>query len=65
MLDADRDRDILNLMPDYLQDEIAFSRAHAAQFYGRVLDTLMRREKVMHQSVEGREDAGEEEEEER
>ena len=39
-------------MPDYLQDEIAFSRAHAAQFYGRVLDTLMRRERV-HQSVEG------------
>ena len=39
-------------MPDYLQDEIAFSRAHAAQFYQRVVDTLIKKEKVV-KSVEG------------
>ena len=52
LLDADRDRDILALMPDYLQDEIAFSRGHATQFYQRVVDTLMKKERMM-QSVEG------------
>jgi hypothetical protein len=40
-LDPNRDRDLLEMLPDYLSEEIAFSRAHAAKFYGRVVDTLM------------------------
>lgn len=46
LLDANRDRDILQLMPDYLTEEITFSRNHAAQFYGRVVDTLMKKQRV-------------------
>ena len=46
LLDPNRDRDILQLMPDYLTEEITFSRNHAAQFYGRVVDTLMKKQRV-------------------
>ena len=42
-LDANRDRDLLELLPDYLSEEIAFSRLNAAKFYGRVVDTLMKK----------------------
>ena len=41
--DANRDRDLLELLPDYLSEEIAFSRVNAAKFYGRVVDTLTKR----------------------
>ena len=42
--DANRDRDLLELLPDYLSEELAFSRVNAAKFYGRVVETLpMRR----------------------
>lgn len=47
LLDMNRDREILQLMPDYLTEEITFSRNHAAQFYGRVVDTLMKKQRVM------------------
>ena len=43
LLDANRDRDMMELMPDYLTEEITFSRQDAAKFYGRVLDTLTKR----------------------
>ena len=46
LLDTNRDRDILQLLPDYLTEEITFSRNHAAQFYGRVVDTLMKKQRV-------------------
>ena len=42
-LDPNRDRDLLELLPDYLSEEIAFSRVNAAKFYGRVVDTLMKK----------------------
>jgi hypothetical protein len=42
-LDSNRDRDLLELLPDYLSEEIEFSRVNAAKFYGRVVDTLMKR----------------------
>ena len=42
-LDANRDRDLLELLPDYLSEEIAFSRVNAAKFYGRVVETLTKR----------------------
>ncbi|MCJ1479447.1 hypothetical protein MMC13_008133 [Lambiella insularis] len=44
--DSDRDRDLLDLLPDYLTDEITFSRQHAAKFYSRVVDTLTKSVKV-------------------
>lgn len=42
-LDTNRDRDLLGLLPDYLSEEIAFSRVNAAKFYGRVVETLTRK----------------------
>lgn len=33
----------MELMPDYLTEEITFSRQDAAKFYGRVLETLTKR----------------------
>ncbi|KAI4142326.1 MAG: hypothetical protein LQ341_003247 [Variospora aurantia] len=42
-LDNDRDRDLLELLPDYLSEEITFSRLNAAKFYGRVVETLTKK----------------------
>ncbi|KAL8654582.1 MAG: hypothetical protein Q9226_003374 [Calogaya cf. arnoldii] len=42
-LDNDRDRDLLEILPDYLIEEITFSRHNAAKFYGRVVETLTKR----------------------
>lgn len=42
-LDTNRDRDLLEILPDYLSEEIAFSRVNAAKFYGRVVETLTKR----------------------
>lgn len=41
--EGNRDRDLLELLPDYLSEEIAFSRVNAAKFYGRVVETLTKR----------------------
>lgn len=43
LLDANRDRELIELMPDYLRDEITFARQNAAKFYSRVVDTLTKR----------------------
>ena len=43
LIDGNRDRDLIALMPDYLTEEITFARQDAAKFYGRVLDTLTKR----------------------
>ena len=45
-LDGNRDRDLIALLPEYLTDEIIFSRTNAAMFYGRVVETLTKRRKV-------------------
>ncbi|KAL8783954.1 MAG: hypothetical protein Q9213_004284 [Squamulea squamosa] len=42
-LDNDRDRDLLEILPDYLSEEITFSRHNAAKFYGRVVETLTKK----------------------
>uniref|UniRef100_L2FFX2 Chromosome segregation protein n=1 Tax=Colletotrichum fructicola (strain Nara gc5) TaxID=1213859 RepID=L2FFX2_COLFN len=34
-LDSNRDRDLIDLLPDFLVEEIEFSRPHAAKFYSR------------------------------
>ncbi|KAF9881388.1 chromosome segregation protein [Colletotrichum karsti] len=40
-LDSNRDRDLIDLLPDFLAEEIEFSRPHAAKFYSRVTKSLM------------------------
>ena len=47
LLDENRDRDILQLLPDYLTEEITFPRSQAAHFYGRVVDTLMKKQRMV------------------
>lgn len=43
LLDANRDGDMIELMPTYLTEEITFAREDASKFYCRVLDTLTKR----------------------
>ncbi|MCJ1421519.1 hypothetical protein MMC32_007883 [Xylographa parallela] len=44
-LDSNRDRDLLDILPDYLTEEITFSRQNAAKFYSRVVETLTKQAK--------------------
>ncbi|TVY53927.1 Monopolin complex subunit pcs1 [Lachnellula cervina] len=39
-LDPSRDKDLMDLLPDYLVDEITFPRPQAAKFYARVVKAL-------------------------
>ncbi|PFH55475.1 hypothetical protein XA68_18200 [Ophiocordyceps unilateralis] len=39
-LDESRDQGLLQLLPDYLVEEITFSRSHASKFYHRVIKSL-------------------------
>jgi len=43
LLDANRDRGLIELMPEYLTEDITFARQNAAKFYGRVVDTLTKK----------------------
>ncbi|KAJ5675700.1 Monopolin complex subunit Csm1/Pcs1 [Penicillium macrosclerotiorum] len=43
LLDANRDRDLVNILPDFLTVEIQFSRQQASKFYTRVIDALTKR----------------------
>jgi hypothetical protein len=40
LLDHSRDKDMIELLPDYLIDEITFPRTQAARFYARVVKAL-------------------------
>ncbi|KAH8681403.1 chromosome segregation protein Csm1/Pcs1-domain-containing protein [Xylariales sp. PMI_506] len=42
-LDPSRDQDLMDILPDYLVEEISFPRTHAAKFYSRVMRTLTER----------------------
>ena len=42
-LDSDRDMDLIEILPEYLCEEITFSRNNAARFYSRIADTLTKR----------------------
>lgn len=47
LLDERRDRDLLEILPDYLTEEICFPRSNAAKFYARVVDCLTKRVEVV------------------
>lgn len=49
-LDLNRDRDLIEIMPDYLTEDITFVREVAAKFYARVVKTLT--EKPIEEEVE-------------
>ncbi|KAI8630586.1 hypothetical protein F5Y19DRAFT_51264 [Xylariaceae sp. FL1651] len=42
-LDAARDEELMDTLPDYLVEEITFPRLHAAKFYSRVVKALSER----------------------
>ncbi|OLN95662.1 Monopolin complex subunit pcs1 [Colletotrichum chlorophyti] len=42
-LDANRDHDLIDMLPDFLVEEITFPRPHAAKFYARVIKSLTER----------------------
>lgn len=39
-LNESRDKDLMDLLPEYLVDEIAFPRPQAGKFYSRVVKAL-------------------------
>ncbi|KAJ5108902.1 hypothetical protein N7456_005577 [Penicillium angulare] len=43
LLDANRDRELVDILPDFLIDHITFERDQAPKFYTRVIDALMKR----------------------
>ena len=43
LLDGNRDRDLLEILPDYLTEEICFPRSNAAKFYARVVDCMTKK----------------------
>ncbi|KAI0848109.1 chromosome segregation protein Csm1/Pcs1-domain-containing protein [Daldinia vernicosa] len=42
-LDPSRDQDLIDILPDYLAEEITFPQSHAARFYARVMKALTER----------------------
>lgn len=46
-LDEKRDRSLMEILPDYLTEEICFPRNNAAKFYGRVVDCMTKRVEVV------------------
>lgn len=47
LLDAKNDRDLLEILPDYLTEEICFPRSSAAKFYAKVGEVMSRRVEVV------------------
>jgi len=43
LLDEKNDRDLLDILPDYLTEEICFPRSSAAKFYAKVVDCMTKR----------------------
>lgn len=43
LLDEGRDGELLDLLPDYLTEEICFPRAHAVKFYTKVVESMTKR----------------------
>lgn len=41
--DEGRDRDLIDILPDYLTEEICFPRNHAVKFYTKVVDSMTKR----------------------
>lgn len=42
-LDSSRDGDLIEVLPDYLTEEITFPRHQASKFYARIIKSLMER----------------------
>lgn len=43
LLNDQRDKELLDLLPDYLTEEICFPRGQAAKFYCKVVDSMSKK----------------------
>ncbi|KEQ78593.1 hypothetical protein M438DRAFT_350340 [Aureobasidium pullulans EXF-150] len=43
LLDTNRDADLMDILPDYLTEEICFPRNHAVKFYTKVVESMTKR----------------------
>lgn len=43
LLNEQRDRELIDLLPDYLTEEISFPRAQAPKFYTKVVDSMSKK----------------------
>jgi hypothetical protein len=43
LLDPNRDRELVDILPDFLTVDITFNRQQASKFYTRVMDALTKR----------------------
>lgn len=43
LLNEQRDRELIELLPDYLTEEICFPRAQAPKFYTKVVDSMSKK----------------------
>lgn len=43
LLDDNRDRDLIDILPDYLTEEICFPRNHAVKFYTKVVESMTKK----------------------
>lgn len=50
LLDSNRDKDLIDIMPAYLTEDITFARANAAKFYQRVQETLTKKLEVVDEA---------------
>ncbi|KAF4553070.1 Hypothetical protein D9617_8g050830 [Elsinoe fawcettii] len=41
--DEGRDRDLIDILPDYLTEEICFPRSHAVRFYTKIVDSMTKK----------------------
>ena len=46
LLNQERDRELLDLLPDYLTEEICFPRGQAAKFYCKVVDSMSKKVEI-------------------
>lgn len=53
LLDPSRDNELMEILPDYLTEEICFPRSNAAKFYARVVDCLTKRVVDVEEEGEG------------
>lgn len=52
LLDSNHDRDLIEILPDYLTEEICFPRSNAAKFYSRVVDCLTKKVELVEDDEE-------------
>ena len=43
LFDEKNDRDLIDILPDYLTEEICFPRSSASKFYAKVVDCMTRK----------------------